>query len=297
MIYTISNEIMDVAIESLGAELWSIKDKEGTEYLWQGNPEYWKDRAVTIFPYVGRLPEKKYTLKGQEYPMSIHGFAAASEFQVVEQVSDKIVFLLKDSEATREEYPYGFSFYITFALKENSLVTEYKVVNENDEVMYFGIGGHPGFNVPLESGFAFEDYVLEFSSVKAANRIEFNAACFVTGNEPEFEMEEGKKISLQHDMFDEDAIVLRNMDKTLTLKVKDELQNGKKSKSVEVTYPDMDFVGIWHRPKTDAPYVCIEPWASLPAGADGITHLEKQDNLIALDAKQEYNNVWTITIH
>ena len=29
--------------------------------------------------------------------------------------------------------------------------------------MYFGLGGHPGFNVPLEAGLSFEDYCLEFS--------------------------------------------------------------------------------------------------------------------------------------
>jgi galactose mutarotase-like enzyme len=32
----------------------------------------------------------------------------------------------------------------------------------------------------------------------------------------------------------------------------------------------MPYLGIWHKPRTEAPYVCIEPWCGLP-GFDGVT--------------------------
>lgn len=39
-IYTIKNDYLTVTIHEKGAMLWSIKDRKGCEYLWQGNPEF-----------------------------------------------------------------------------------------------------------------------------------------------------------------------------------------------------------------------------------------------------------------
>ena len=44
--YTLENDIISVVINSVGAELYSIKTKaDGCEYLWQGDPEYWSYRG------------------------------------------------------------------------------------------------------------------------------------------------------------------------------------------------------------------------------------------------------------
>ena len=50
MLYTIGNGRLTVAASSLGAQLWSVCSGDGTEYLWQGDPAYWGDRALTHFP-------------------------------------------------------------------------------------------------------------------------------------------------------------------------------------------------------------------------------------------------------
>ena len=73
--------------------------------------------------------------------------------------------------------------------------------------MYFGIGGHPGFNIPMEEGLSFEDYELEFSRACEPQRILFSQECFVEGKES-YELFEGRRIPLRHNLFDEDAIVL-----------------------------------------------------------------------------------------
>ena len=52
---TLHNENVSVTLKSLGAELTSIKDASGTEYLWQGNPEFWSGQAPVLFPIVGCL--------------------------------------------------------------------------------------------------------------------------------------------------------------------------------------------------------------------------------------------------
>lgn len=79
MFYTIQNDYLKVTVNSLGAELHSIQSADGTEYLWQGNPDVWDGQAPNIFPYVARLTEQKYTYGGKEYTMKIHGFINAVE--------------------------------------------------------------------------------------------------------------------------------------------------------------------------------------------------------------------------
>ena len=76
MIYTIENEYLSVSVEDIGAQLKSIYHKKSeTEFLWQGDPKYWKGRAYNLFPIVGRLYDGKYTYNGKTYELERHGFA------------------------------------------------------------------------------------------------------------------------------------------------------------------------------------------------------------------------------
>ena len=47
------NENVSVTLKSLGGDLTSIKDASGTEYLWQGNPDFWRDRHLSYFRSLG----------------------------------------------------------------------------------------------------------------------------------------------------------------------------------------------------------------------------------------------------
>ena len=157
MIWKIENEYLTVEIHEQGAQLWSIKDKEGNEYLWQGDEKYWGDRAPNLFPHIARLTEGSYLLDGKRYEMDIHGFAKDSRF-AAERISDShILFTIKDSEATRAQYPYAFTFSISYRLEETGLEVAYLVKNEDEKEMYFAVGGHPGFCVPMEEGLSFEE--------------------------------------------------------------------------------------------------------------------------------------------
>jgi hypothetical protein len=53
-----------------------------------------------------------------------------------------------------------------------------------------------------------------------------------------------------------------------------------------VEFPQMPYVGFWHWPKAEVPYVCIEPWSSLPSRKDRVEDLEQQENLLSLIRKQ-----------
>ena len=287
---TITNPYLTVQIEEKGAQLYSVQDKAGHEYLWQGDPNYWTGRAPNLFPYIARLTEGKYTLNGKTYDMGIHGFAKNIVFDT-EQVSEsKIVFSTQDTDETRAQYPYAFAFSVIYALEEDQLSVTYDVKNKDDERMYFGVGAHPGFCVPMESGLDFTDYYLEFHEIAPAKRVGFSEDCFLNGNDTPFIMEDGLKLPLHHDMFDDDAIVLVDMAKAVTLK------SDKGNRSVRVEYPDMEYLGFWHKPKTDAPYVCIEPWSSLPSRKNVIEDFATQPSLLSLEAGAEYQNQIVIII-
>lgn len=85
------------------------------------------------------------------------------------------------------------------------------VHNSGQNTMPFGIGGHPGFNVPLVGGEQFEDYVLEFSCPCQPDRVGFSPAVYLNGQDELYPLREDKYIDLRHDLFDEDAVILKNM--------------------------------------------------------------------------------------
>lgn len=287
---TIKNETLTVTISTHGAEMQSLQDVDGTEYLWNGDPAYWTGRAPNLFPYIGRLTDKKYVLNGKTYSMDIHGFAAQMEFAVEKQEDDAVTFLLEDNAATLAMYPFRFALRVNYRLSGTRLAITFTVENKNDQTMFFGLGGHPGFRVPLERGLNFEDYLLEFGEAAVPVRIGISPTGFCSGLDAPFYLQDSLRLPLSHDLFDNDAIVLTNMADSVMLR----RICGKKALRVE--YPDMRCLGIWHMPLTDAPYICIEPWTSLPSRQGIIEDLSQQRNLINLPSGQIYNNAWAIEI-
>lgn len=291
MLHTIENEQLAVTVSELGAELQSILGADGTQYLWQGDPKYWKDRALNIFPYVARLTQGSYDLDGQRFHMNIHGFAWTSRFQLESQEPERLVFLLTDNADTYKAYPRRFQLRIIYTLTENRLDITYSVRNADTRIMYFGIGGHPGFNVPLKQGLRFSDYTLRFEEPCRPTRVGFTQQCYLSGEDTPYPLEQDRLIPLEHSLFDEDAIVLRQMSRRVTLETQ------KDSHAVVVDYPQLAYLGIWHAPKTDAPYVCIEPWSSLPSKQDRVAVLEQQEDLLSLQPGEETEIRWSITLY
>lgn len=286
MIYTIKNNKIIVSINSLGAELMSIKDLNGKEYLWQGDKKYWSDRAPILFPYIARLTNNSYFLDEKCYSMKIHGFANYNEFSLYHITDNEITFCLNSNEDTYKCYPRVFSFFVTYRLIESKLEITFKVLNKDDKTMYFGIGGHPGF---LLDG-NYNDYYLEFNEKCKPIRVGFNEKCFLNGLDKNFPLIDDLILKLDHKMFDDDAIVLYDNAKSVSIK------SCKTNYKLTVSFPDMKYLGLWHRPKTDAPYICIEPWSSLPSREGVVEEFEKQVNLIKVYNDSSYVNSWSVEI-
>ena len=288
MLYTIRNSQLQVTASAAGAELMSIQTADGTEYLWQGDPKYWSDRAPNIFPYVARLTNEQYTYQGKTYRLPIHGFAPTAPFTVTAAEEDSVTFTLESNPEYYEMYPFLFCFSIRYYLEGQTLHAELTVENKDEKTMYFGLGGHPGINVPLEKGLTFEDYYLEFPD-SPIRRVEFTPACFITGREDPFEIE-NHRYPLHHTMFNDDAIVLKGIAGWT------KLASDKGSRAVTLIAPDLPVYGFWHMPRTGAPYICLEPWSSLPAHQDVIEDLQTQEDLISLEAGKIYRTTWSLKI-
>lgn len=286
----IQNEFLTLTVDPHGAQMLSLRSESQTEYLWQGDAVYWGDRAPILFPFVARLTDDSYLLNGKRYPMGIHGFAAASDFVPTDLRDDAVTLVLTDSDETLRQYPFSFRFAVRYALRGRTAEITFAVDNLSEETMPFGLGGHPGFRVPFAEGTKFEDYELKFSRPCTPDRVGFTPQVYLSGVNTRYPLVNGDTLPLDHSLFDEDAIILQNMDRTVTLRCRSS------GAAVTVSAPQMPYFGFWHAPKTDAPYLCIEPWLSLPSRQGVVEELTCKSDLAHLPPHGHYENTWSITV-
>lgn len=291
MNHSIRNSFLTLTVAEEGGEMQSILGTNGIEYLWQGNPTYWQRRATNLFPMVGRLFDKTYTWEGKAYQLaSPHGFVRESLLTLTGKTEDSLTFTLTENEKTLSVYPFPFCYQIIYTLKNNTVEITYRVENTGTATLPFGIGGHPGFNVPLSGDHPFEDWCVTFSKPCSPKQLHVTDAGHISGVETDYPLQDGTTLPLRHELFHQDAIILKDMDRTVSLHCP------KEEHSVTVSFPDMQYVGLWHAAKTDAPFLCIEPWYTLP-GRDGVIEdFGKKEDIIRLSAGGVYENTITITM-
>ena len=306
MIYTLRNSEMEVQVSSKGGELVSMKDADQTEYIWIGDATYWKRHAPQLFPCIGRLTNNQYRMDGALHEMGQHGFLRDYELTKVEseeQAGDvagqagaeaetvtSLHLQLQSDTSTRQLYDRDWTVDIFYSLCGKTLSVRFQVRNCDTRTMRFGYGIHPGFNVPLNPALRFEDYRLDFHETSIPKQMELTERYAISGGMHDYALAEGRYLPLQHSLFDHDAIILKDMPHTVTL------GSQKDEKKVTVTFPDMPYLGIWHAPETDAPFVCIEPWSSLPSTDGVIDEFETKPDFITVEPEETYTNSWSISI-
>ncbi|MDD4689425.1 MAG: aldose 1-epimerase family protein [Eubacteriales bacterium] len=278
----ITNDVLTVEILEKGAELQSVKNADGKEFLWNGDPAYWVGRAPVLFPICGGLKEDKYTLNGSEYTLSKHGFAKLVDYDVEDKKEDSVTFLLKSNEETKKQFPFNFELRITYSLKDNSLITAYAVKNLDADKMYFSIGSHEAFMIPEGT----QNYHIQFdkevtlnSYILDGNLLEDN---YITV------LEKGDKFPLKDEYFAVDALVFKNVDFDKAALV---CNDG--SRKVTVEFPGCDYFLLWKKP--EANYLCLEPWAGVQDIIGSDYDITKKEGIIALDGNGIYEKVHTIT--
>ena len=208
MLIHIKNENESAAIDTLGAELVSFMGDDGFEHIWQGDKTYWGGHAPVLFPIVGALRDNRTCINGEWYEMKRHGVARHEEFTVTEQGEDYVTLQLTANEETKKQYPFDFVLTVSYYLTGSSITTKFTVKNADTKPMPFCIGGHPGFNIPIQSDEVFEDYDIVFEEKEEQKCPTLDMeSCLIDFEKTNFELDDTDTIPLQHSLFYKDALV------------------------------------------------------------------------------------------
>lgn len=284
MITTIKSQELTVSVSASGAELSSIRTVDNAEYLWQAG-EVWNRRAPVLFPFVCNFTSKKYTACGKEYKSpSNHGFARDSVFDVVCSDENSITYKLSQSEATKATYPYDFNLFIIYSVKGNAISVLYSVENTDDKDIYFYIGGHPGFNCPINNEGSFDDWYIEYDKNENIRQTNPDIDRDILINE--------SRLSLSRELFKYDVILKDNpASKAITLR------SEKSKRSVRLEYSDGECIAVWSPYNENATFVCLEPWSSVPAYFDdAFENIEDKPHAVKLESNKKYTFEYKIII-
>lgn len=244
----LSNPQLSVTVQSEGAELCSIQDAAGTEYLWQADPAIWNRHAPILFPIIGKLRNGQYELDGKPFSMSKHGFARTSDFQLIDHTQNELVFQLLPTAETRTCYPYEFDLKISYRLIEETLHIQYAVRNTGSSLMPFSIGAHPGFTLPGP----IDECFLQFEKMETLNaHLLSEHGLFSEETVPA--LQNTNILQLSETLFDRDALIFLNVESE-----KISLRSRNSPRRLTVEFAGFQQLGIWAKP--GAPFVCIEPW-------------------------------------
>jgi galactose mutarotase-like enzyme len=260
---TIASEALTARINPLGAELWSLTDRDGREYMTDADPAFWTGHAPLLFPVVGALNGGRYQLDGAEYVMPKHGFARHSLFEVVSVEPSAARFRLRDDEGTRAAYPFAFALDMTFDVVGKTLHMAATVSNPGEQALPFSFGFHPAFAWPLPGGAPKADHVVAFAEAEpqAIRRIDAGTGLLLP--EGETTPVEGHLLRPDAALFEEDALI---WDRLASRSATFGAPGGPR---LSLAFPDTPMLGIWQKP--GANYLCIEPWQGIadPVGFSG----------------------------
>lgn len=273
--YVLKNNYLEVNAKSHGAEITRVLGKkDNTDFLWNGDKNYWGYHSPVLFPIVGKVKNNLYKIDGLNYTLNQHGLARLENFSLKEQTTDKLVFQLDYNEETLKVYPYKFSLKITHILEENKVTTKYEVENKDDKDIYFGIGAHPAFMCPIEKNEKFEDFYFEFDKAETAKILKVNKDGLFTRDLENY-LENESKINLNFDIFKDDALVFENLKSNCI-----SLKSQKSKKHIKFDFSEFPVLGLWT--KEDYPFICIEPWFSHADYEDFEGDFKEKEGIIKL---------------
>lgn len=269
-------------IKHIGAELGSLKDNSNTEYIWNGNPEFWGKRSPILFPIVGTLKNNSYHYNDIEYHLSRHGFAREMNFELIDKQENSATFSLISSDETLKKYPFDFELHLIYTLENKSLKIEYKVINKGKSKMPFSIGAHPAFDLPGN----FENYSLEFENEEPLTFYLLEEG-LISNNTDQIQLDK-KQLHLNHKLFENDALVFKKLpSKSITI-----LENSKPI--LKVSYEDFPDLGIWTPP--NAPFICIEPWFGYSDTVNTFGNLFEKEGMQVLGSNETFKSQFSIEI-
>ena len=259
-IVSIRGEGLSAEINPLGAELHALRDADGRDLLWDGDPTFWTGRAPILFPVIGVVNGNVIRVDGTEYPMAKHGFARRSRFAVATRSNSSVTFRLEADDETRKHYPFDFQLDIAFTIDAGALTLAATVHNRGDTLMPASFGFHPAMRWPLPFGGARADHRLRFDSAEPEPIRRIDSEGLVRP-QPEATPIGGDTLVIRDDLFTDDAVILDAPHS------RGAAYGAPGTPGLRVEW-DLPQLGIWTKP--GAPYLCIEPWAGM-ADPEGFT--------------------------
>ena len=283
MIITLKNNKFTSQIDSYGAQLISLKDNAGTEYIWQRKAPYWDECAPILFPVVGRPLNGVITVEGKDYEMALHGFARRLEFSIISQNDTVAVLSIKSTDETRKKYPYEFELIITYTLDDDGINTELKIVNTDKKEILFGVGGHPGICWPIFEGDSFDDYVIDFGKNYNITALTCSEDATILPDSAYNLVLDNGKLAVKREMFEPDAIIIDRVPfNSLKFVNKD-------NKGVRFEFENFKSFAMWTMPYPDeAPYLCFEPWNSMGKRKGENTNLKDKMDIVNLSEGKDF---------
>ncbi len=288
------NRELAVKIALKGAEVLSIfNKKDKIEYIWQGSHDSWISHSPVLFPFVGKIKDGYYKVDGEKYKMKLHGFASHSMFKLVEHTPSKAVLQLESNSSTLKIYPFKFRLIISYILDGKELKVVNTVENIDTKEIYFSIGAHPGFNVPIASNGQFEDYIIEFDTNEVADRIILTKTKGLPTDSLQHNyLKSGNILPLNHKLFKDRVIILQGLkSKSLVIRKKDS-KSGIKVNGIG-KFP---YLGIWTYVKKDEPFICIEPWYGISDYVNSNGEIKEKTGIQTLAPYKKYKMHYSIEI-
>ncbi|MGL5380461.1 aldose 1-epimerase family protein [Clostridium sp.] len=292
MLYELENNNIKIIASTFGGELHSIKNKnDDTEYLWNGNEEYWKYHSPVLFPIVGRVKDNTYRVDGKNYELPQHGLARTREFEMIEKSDSHIVFELTWSEDTLKVYPYKFSLKLTYTLLENGVTVGYTVANADDNTIYFSIGAHPAFMCPIESTDSMNDCYFEFNKTENSSLMVLDPKTgYFTRDRKEY-LNNTNILPISLEVFKNDALVFDDL-KSNIITIKSKNNN----KSLSMDFTGFPYMALWTK-ATGAPFVCLEPWYGHSDYEDFTGELKDKAGIEKLNIGESFNASYGLFIN
>ena len=249
---SITSEKLSADIDRFGAQLVALRDSDGRDLQWNGNPAIWKGKAPILFPIVGALVGNKYLLDGVAYPMARHGFARTLPFTPVQVTSSSALLRLGWDEQTLKVYPFRFELDIRFSLAGSTLDLLASVKNlETDQPLPASFGFHPALRWPLPYGNPRAAHVILFEVEERAPIRRLDSQGLIVPEKFATPVER-KTLRLRDELFLADAMIFDRIGSR-------SLRYGATpGPYIEFQFPDTPYLGIWSKP--GAEFVCIEPW-------------------------------------
>ena len=277
----------------MGGELISFK-LNGEERIHQGvdcvdenGKVYWKRHAPVLFPVVGKLKKNQTIINGRIFEMPQHGFARDMEFEPITKLDNFHSYVLRGNQITKNRYPYDFELYTTYRLDENKLTTIYKVINEGENNMPFGIGGHPAFKIDQKDLFN-EEYYLEFEEDEYKIHFLYLVDGLVGTEYARNVMIDPRRIPITKDSFNNDAIIMKGI---TSHRISLKKRTGNKT-LLTMDFDGFPYLAVWSKP--GAPFICIEPWYTTADTVKSTGVFAQKTDMITLAPKREFECKYTI---